>query len=225
MFTKYKTLFVSFIIVILCINNVYSQEENEENKQTGNKDVYRKLAFFDLRGTNAIDAAVGTSLINNDYPEPEFGAFFRIGYKHHLTDHLNVNLTFNKYSIVFSDAFNEGYMSFDLNLEYMVSPYSNFSPFVFGGFGYNAANYFETTQTKIQGGIGIEYVVVEGLGVKLMAEYNQAFSNELEGLIVPGKDESFLRVGLGVNIYFGGEKRKEQLLKNIETIINSNLIK
>jgi curli production assembly/transport component CsgG len=62
------------------------------------------------------------------------------------------------------------------------------------------------------------------LGIKLYGDYNYVLSNEMEGLIMPDNDESILRVGLGLNFYFGGNKRKEQILKNIETVINSNLI-
>lgn len=220
MINKNKSILLTILITIFISVFANAQEENSEL----NKELYKQVEFFDIRGTNAIDVAVGTSLINGDYSKPEPEYYFRIGYKHHFTSHLNVNFTFNKYNIAFDDVYHQGYMSFDLNLEYMVSPYNTFSPFVYAGYGYNASNAFETTQAKVQIGAGLEYVVVEGVGVKLFGEYNSVFSNELKGLIIPNKDESFLRIGLGVNLYFGGNKRKEKLLKNIETIINSNLI-
>ena len=212
------------LIVFLAIFSQIGYAQ-EEKKPQDNKSLYQKLAFYDLRGTSAVDAGFGTSLITSDYPEPEFELYFRIGLKQHITEHLNIGLTYNKYNLAFNDTFNEGFMSFDLNLECLVLPYDEFSPFIFGGYGYNASNDFENTQTKLQAGIGVEYIVADGVGVKLFGDYNYTLSNEMEGLIVPDNDESFIRVAIGLNVYFGGKKKRERLMENMETVINSNLIK
>ena len=138
------------------------------------------MSFFDYRGTNAIDIAIGTSIMNGDLPDPEFESYFKIGYKRHITNYLNINLTYNKYNLAFKDVYNEGFMSFDLNLELLFSPYKAFSPFISAGYGYNAANYFETTSDKVQAAAGFEFIVVDGVGLKLFGEYNYSFSDELE---------------------------------------------
>ncbi|APY09689.1 Curli production assembly/transport component CsgG [Winogradskyella sp. J14-2] len=197
--------------------------QNNTTKQN-NKNLYKELDFLQLRGTHAADAGIGTSMILGDYPDSELDIFFRIGYKYHILSNLNVNLSFNKYNIALSDTMNEGFMSFDLNLEYLLSPCSEVSPFIFGGYGYNASNSFEETHTKVQVGLGIEYMIIDGLGIKLFGDFNYVLSNEMEGLIQPDNDESIVRVGLGLNFYFGGNKRKKQILENIDTVINSNLI-
>ena len=36
---------------------------------------------------------------------------------------------------------------------------------------------------------------------------------------------SFLRLGLGLNLYFGGQKAKDKLLEDVDTVIKSNTIK
>ncbi|WP_299362685.1 Curli production assembly/transport component CsgG [Winogradskyella sp.] len=212
------------LIVILTIFSQIGYAQDEKDLQD-NKSLYQKLGFYDLRGTSAVDTGFGTSLITSDYPEPEFDFYFRIGFKQYITEYLNVGLTYNKYNLAFNDTFNEGYMSFDLNLECLILPYDEFSPFIFGGYGYNASNDFENTQTKLQVGVGLEYIVVDGVGVKLFGDYNYTLSNELEGLIAPNTDESFIRVAFGINVYFGGNKKRERLLENVKTVINSNLIK
>lgn len=222
-----KNQFLTIIFIFLSLNFVKAQEEKpqEDKTQKSNRALYRELDFLELRGTHVADAVVGTSMILGDYPDSVLDIFFRIGYKYHIISNLNVNLSFNKYNIALDEITNLGFMSFDLNLEYLVNPYSEFSPFVFGGYGYNASNSFEETHTKVQFGLGLEYIIMDGFGVKLFGDYNFVLSNEMEGLIIPDQDESFLRVGLGINLYFGGNKRKEQILKNIDTVINSNLIK
>jgi curli production assembly/transport component CsgG len=221
MITKPMCFLLTVVLTIFSLNITNAQDGNSEL----NNKLYKKIEFFNLRGVNAVHAAVGSSVINGDYPEAEFEIYFRIGFKHHFTSNFNINLSYNKYNLAFKDIYNEGFMSFDLNLEYLFTPYDRFTPFVFGGYGYNAANYFEMTSAKAQGGIGVECILIEGLGVKLFGEYNYSFSDELDGLVFGDSDDTFWRIALGVNIYFGGKKRKERLLNSIETIINSNLIK
>lgn len=221
---KNKFLTIIFIFLNLCFVSAQEEEIQSNQTQQSNKSLYRELDFLQLRGTHVVDGVVGTSMILGDYPDSELDIFFRLGYKYHILSNLNVNLSFNKYNIALSDTINEGFMSFDLNLEYLISPYNELSPFIFGGYGYNASSSFEETHTKVQFGLGLEYMVMDKLGIKLYGDYNYVLSNEMEGLIMPDNDESILRVGLGLNFYFGGNKRKEQILKNIETVINSNLI-
>jgi hypothetical protein len=220
MTSKFKYLVTGVLLAVFSLNAIYAQE----TKSKDNKKMFDRLTFFDLRGTNAIDAAIGTSVINGDYLDPEFAVYFKIGYKRHITNHLNINLTYNKYNIAYKDLFNEGFMSFDLNLEFLFSPYSEFSPFIQVGYGYNAANYFENTSTKAQGTFGIEYILMDALGVKLFGEYNYMFSDELDGLIAGESDDVLYRIGFGVNLYFGGNKRKQKLLSKLNTVIQSNLV-
>jgi curli production assembly/transport component CsgG len=221
MITKSKHLIIGVFLSVLSICNICAQEQDYEK----NKKRHSKLAFFDLRGTNAIDVAIGTTFIDGDLPDPEFEIYFRIGYKRQITNHLSLNLTYNKYNLAFKDIYNEGYMSFDANFEFLFSPYKVFSPFIHAGYGYNASNYFESTSTKVQGALGFECIIMDGVGLKLFGEYNYAFSDELDGLIEGETDDAFIRVGFGVNLYFGGNKRKQKLLSQIDTVIQSNLVK
>ncbi|WP_246431464.1 Curli production assembly/transport component CsgG [Winogradskyella flava] len=221
MIIKSRYFFLTIVLTVFSLSALYAQDIKSAEK---NKKLYSRLAFFELRGTNAIDAAIGSSITNGDLAESEFEAYFRIGYKRHITSHLNLNFTYNKYSVVFKDVYSEGFMSFDMNLELLISPYKRFTPYLFAGGGYNAANYFENTSTKVQGGLGFECIVTEGFGIKLFGEYNYFFSDELDGLIAGESDDAVWRMGLGINLYFGGSKKREKRLKEIETVINNNLI-
>ncbi len=115
MITKSIHLTIGVLLVVFSLNFICAQETNSED----NKKRFNRLAFFDYRGTNAIDVAIGMSIINGDIPNPEFGIYFKIGYQRHLTDYL----TYNKYNVAFKDVSNEGFMSLGLNLEYLFSPY------------------------------------------------------------------------------------------------------
>lgn len=223
MITKYKHVFLLVLFSVFALSFVNAQEQIEDNSQDNEK-LYEKLEFYDLRGTNAIDAAVGGSLLSGDFPKPELEIYLRIGYKRFITQHLGISFTYNKYNLAFDDMFNEGFMSFDLNLEYLMSPYNSISPFIYAGYGYNAANYFENRGAKAQGGLGIEIIVAEKIGVKLFGEYNYVIFNETNTILLE-ENISLFRLGIGVNLYFGGKKKKEGLLEKLDTVIKSNSIK
>lgn len=183
-----------------------------------------KISKFgnELRGKNALSLGVGTSIMNGDLANPIFEIYSHIGYKRFLGSAVAINFGYHKFNLGFEDVFNEGFMSFDLNLEWYISPHKTFTPFVFGGAGYHAANYFETSETKIQGGAGFEYLMTERIGLKLFADYNYMFTDELEGLVFGESDDAYWRVALGLNIYFGKYLKPKDVNDKIPTIIKSN---
>lgn len=224
MITKYKYVFLIVVLTVFGLSFVNAQEQKEKGEKDNEK-LYRQLEFYNLRGTNSVDMAAGASLITGDFPQPEVDIYFRIGYKRFITEQVGISLTFNRYNLAFNDTFYQGFMSFDLNLEYLISPYSNFSPFIFGGYGYNADNDFETTGAKVQVGLGIEFVPLDKVGVRIFGEYNYVMSNETNPIIMEETNISFFRAGIGVNLYFGGGKKKEKILDEVDTVIKSNYIK
>ncbi|MFL0352148.1 Curli production assembly/transport component CsgG [Xanthomarina sp. GH4-25] len=183
-----------------------------------------KLGFNTLRGDNVVDMAFGTAVPNGDYSNPMFEIYMHFGYKRYVVPHLNINFSYNKFNIAFKDAFNEGYMSFDVNLEGTIFPDKKFTPYVFVGGGVNASNYFEQSEAKAQGGLGVEYLISDKIGIKLFSDYNLLFSDELDGRIYGNSDDVYWRMALGLNYYFGGSKRKVKTDRNEPTIINSNPI-
>ena len=212
----------TFILVVIALCNFSSFSQEATAAEIDN--FYKKTFFYESRGTNVIELGVGASNSNGDLPDPVFEIASRIGYKRYIFPHLNIGLTYNKFNLAFKDGYNEGFMSFDLNIEYLISPYHKSSPFLFAGGGYNASNYFLQTATKFQGGGGIEIMVAERFGLKIMADYNYVLSDELDGKVFGASDDTYWRILFGVNLYFGGKNKKERALKGLPTIINSNPI-
>lgn len=184
----------------------------------------KKTEFYEIRGTNVLDYGTGTSVIHGEFADPIFSGYFHASYKRYLFPHLNVNIGYNKFNLAYEDIYNERFTSFDLNLESTLYPHYKFSPFIFVGVGYNASNHFKETDFKFQGGCGIEYMVTQGIGLKLYGDYNYVVNDKLLGLISGVGDYAYFRIGFGFNFYFGGDAKKLKILKDQPTIIKSNPI-
>ncbi|WP_460218388.1 Curli production assembly/transport component CsgG [Psychroserpens sp. MEBiC05023] len=206
--------FILLIVLITFSFHVFAQEQGFIPKpETG---------FYDLRGTNALDVALGTSVINGDYADPMFEIYSHFGYKRHLTPHLALDFGYHKFNLAFIDIYNEGFMSFDLNAEVLLLPHKPFSPYIFGGAGFNASNHFKQSASKIQGGVGLECVVSNQFAVKIYSDYNYVSSDTLDGLEAGASDDTYFRIAFGLNFYFGGAQKKAKLLKDHSTVIEKN---
>ncbi|MGJ8592859.1 MAG: Curli production assembly/transport component CsgG [Aquaticitalea sp.] len=212
---SYKNIL--FFLIVMIHLGLFAQNTTDSLITT-------KTKFYQLRGNNTVDFGVGTSVMNGDHVDPEFEIYFHVGYKRYLSPYLNVNFSYNKFNLAYVDVFNEGFMSFDLNLESTLVPHSKFSPFLFAGGGYNASNYFDQTAIKFQGGGGIEYIVSDGIGLKFYTNYNHVMSDELDGLIAGASDDTYWRIGFGLNYYFRGRDTKHKIGRGEKSIIESNQI-
>lgn len=174
---------------------------------------------YKRRANDVVNASLGGTMINADYVNPKLEFNSRIAYKRYFSSNFNFNFNFNKFNLANKDLFNEGFMSYDANIEYTILPYDRLTPFVFGGVGSNVSNYFEKLDPKIQTGAGIEYMASDRLGVSLYGEYNLVFSDEVDDVISGNRDDMYYRFGLGVNIYLGKinsrtDKKRELNRKN-----------
>ena len=163
------------------------------------------------RGKNAFTGALGASLINGDLPNPELEFNSRVGFKHFISPYVNLGFVYNKFNVANKNLLNEGFMSFDINLEYALLPYDKVSPFVFGGAGVNAANYFVKVDPKLQVGIGLEYLVSDRFGLYVYGEQNYVFKDDIDGVVAGKQNDLFYRFGIGFNYYFtNSNKTKNQ---------------
>jgi curli production assembly/transport component CsgG len=216
MIAQHKCFKILMIVISLVGYQSFAQEEIDVPEF--------KTEFYDLRGTNAFDVALGTSVINGDFSDPQFEIYSHFGYKRHLTPHLALDFGYHKFNLAYIDQYNEGFMSFDLNIELLLIPHQRFSPFVFIGAGYNASNHFKQTASKIQGGVGLECIVANQFALKLYTDYNYVASDTLDALEAGASDDTYFRIAFGVNFYFGGSEVKAKRVKAHATEIETNSI-
>lgn len=218
MIAKPMQYLLSITVICLTIFQSFAQEQVVEKPKKPN------TKFYDLRGANAFDIALGTSVINGDFQDPMFEIYSHVGYKRHLTPYLAIDFGYHKFNLAYIDIYNEGFMSFDLNAEVLLLPHQPFSPYIFAGAGYNASNHFKETATKVQGGLGLEYIVTPKFALKIYSDYNYVSSDILDGLEAGASDDTYFRIAFGANFYFGGTNKKDKILEDYSTEIEENSI-
>ncbi|MBJ6369590.1 CsgG/HfaB family protein [Snuella sedimenti] len=171
-----------------------------EKENAGLTKLYDRL-YKEKRSKNAFELAVGASFMNGDFPNPQPEFMGKAGYKRYFSPYFNIGASYSKFNLENKGLFNEGFMSFDVNAECNILPFDDMTPFVYGGFGVNAANYFTSVDPKLQCGLGIEYLVSKNVGVKVFGEQNMVFSDNVDGIINGKRDDFYYRFGVGVNIY------------------------
>lgn len=96
------------------------------------------------------------------------------------------------------------FVSVDTNIGYDILPYDNFSPFVYAGVGAVSDNKkLENINFKFQFGGGLEYLPVKNLGIKIFAEHNMLFTDDIDGLVQGKWNDYYYKLGLGLNFYIG----------------------
>ena len=192
------------------LNDTQKQEllthYNLEKEEALSTDIHQRF-LKPRRGVNVVTGALCATLINGDLqsPQPEFNS--RVGAKHYFTTYFNLGFTYSKFNLSNKNLLNEGYMSFDL--EYNLLPYDKFTPFIFGGAGVNAANYFKKVDPKIQLGFGVEYLLKDNIGLYAFGQQNYVFSDEIDNVIAGKQNDLFYRFGVGVNIYFTNTNKQK----------------
>lgn len=176
------------------------KKEQEEAQTTALYD--RKLE--DKRGGSAFSIEGGTTIANTDYSNSLKKMGGAIAFKTYFKKPgLNLNFGLGFFQLENEKAFKNEFLSFDTSLAYDLLPYDNLSPFLYLGVGTISDKNFDNTYFKFLLGGGIEFLPVKNIGIKVFAEQNMLFSDNLEGLKQGKWNDFYWRIGLGVNFYFG----------------------
>ncbi|NOR28657.1 MAG: hypothetical protein GQ540_09045 [Lutibacter sp.] len=180
------------------------REKYKKEKEEADSTVLLDRKLEDRRGKSAISITAGSSHISGDYSNPKGKLGTSIAYKFQFKKPaLNLNVGFGYFQLENEGAFKEDLMSFDVNLEYNFLPYDNVSPFMYGGIGTVSDLDIASPQVKFQYGLGVEYLPVNNIGIKLFGEQNMLTNDKLDGLIQGKRDDFYWRIGVGVNFYMG----------------------
>ena len=176
----------------------------EKEKEEANSIALLDRKMEDRRGRSAISLYGGSANIAGDYSNSKGrlsgGMEYKLFFK---KPGLNLNFGVGYFQLENEQAFKEDFASFDLNLEYNILPYENFTPFIYGGIGTISDIEIENPYVKFQYGVGIEFLPVNNFGIKIFGEQNLLLTDELDGLVNGKRDDFYWKIGVGLNFYIG----------------------
>lgn len=177
-------------------------EQYDKEKDEANLAQLYNRHLDERRGKFGIEASGGVALMQGDYKNPVPKPMIRGALKYFFSPSLNLSASSNAFQVANKDKMDRGYLSLDLNLECIILPRDIFTPYIFGGTGFEFNNDYENLHSKIQLGAGVEYLASDHIGIKLYGEYNMAFSDNVDYIVSGVRDDYYWRFGLGMTYYF-----------------------
>lgn len=164
---------------------------------------------IEKRSKVGIELVGGATYMQGDYPSPVAKPMARGAIKYFFTPHFDLSASANAFWLGNKNSFDKGYASLDLNLEYLILPYDVFTPYVFIGAGTAFDKKFDNNFSKIQYGVGMEYLINDNFGFKFYGEHNAAFSDNVDFVVHGKRDDYFWRFGVGLTYYFHQKIKKK----------------
>ena len=160
------------------------------------------------RGDYAMELGTGFTLMDGDYPSARPMPMVRGALKGFVSPNFCFSGSANAFFLANKDVFRRGLASLDLNLEYLVSPYKDLSPFLFLGTAVSFDIRLQNPALKMQYGGGFEYLFSNSFGVKVYAEQNLNFSDNIDFINAGKRDDFYWRFGVGLTYYFPRSTKK-----------------
>ena len=178
----------------------------EETKTADATQLYGRV-LENRRSKFAIEISGGATLMDGDYQDPLLRPFGRGALKFFITPGFNISASTNVVNLANKNLLDVGYITYDLNLEWLLLPKDCFTPYLYGGGGYAMNKKFENTYGKIQYGLGLEYLASDRIGIKLFAEQNINFSDNVDYITSGTRDDYYYKFGIGLTYYFAKKKK------------------
>jgi len=174
------------------------QKEKKDSEETALFD--RKPDY--TRGKNNVCFSGFGTYVDGDYSNSKVSYGAEITFKL-LPDKTKWNITqsIGFMSLENTKVFVQEYMLLSSNLEYNVLPYDKISPFVYGGGGGIMDANFDKYYLKIQYGGGLEILSFKNVGLKIFAEQNYLFTDQLDLMTRGNKNDSYWKFGVGINMF------------------------
>lgn len=178
----------------------------EETKTADVTSLYGRV-LENRRSKFAIEISGGATLMDGDYQDPLLRPFGRGALKYFITPSINFSASTNVVNLANKNLLDVGYITYDLNLEWILLPKDRFTPYLYGGGGYAMNKKFENTYGKVQFGAGLEYLASDRIGIKLFAEQNINFSDNVDYKVAGTRDDYYYKFGVGLTYYFAKKKK------------------
>ena len=177
------------------------KKENETNNQRllGNKveNAVRKSNFitFNLEGQQ----------INGDYKNAANTIGSKVGIGFFLNRNINLEASFNTVKIKNAGIIDRNYFGPEFNIQYLFLPQFKFTPFVYGGIGVLLSDYDPFFKANLGG--GFDFLLSNSLSARTYFQYDFGFKDQLDGYVSGKQNDNIMRIGFGINYYFGKQQK------------------
>ncbi|MDT0293152.1 CsgG/HfaB family protein [Mesonia ostreae] len=183
------------------VENYVKEKEEEESIELYNRVLKKRTA------KSILSVSGGASLFDGDYTEKQPGYLARLEYQQKITNNLGFGLTGSVFKLDSGKQFSDMFSDASLNAYFNILPDDDLSPYIYAGGGvvYNIENSTEQktdTFLKMQYGAGLKYYLSQRLGLKLFAEHNISFSDQLDSMVNGKRNDFYYNFGLGLDYYF-----------------------
>ncbi|MFH7002403.1 CsgG/HfaB family protein [Flavobacterium bizetiae] len=178
----------------------------EETKTADVTGLYDRV-LENRRSKFAIELSGGATLMDGDYRDPLLRPFGRGALKWMISPSFMLSASTNVVNLANKNLLDVGYITYDLNMEWIILPKDRLTPFLYAGGGYGMNRKFENAYGKFQYGAGLEYMASDRIGIKLFAEQNINFSDNLDYIVAGTRDDYYYKFGLGLTYYFAKKKK------------------
>jgi curli production assembly/transport component CsgG len=184
------------------VDRAIASYENEKEASLETSLFEREL--INRRGKHAISVAPFASYFDGDYANSNIDFGGQVGFKHYFMDsNFNVGLSAGIVTLSNEKIFTKDFLISDLNLEYILLSKDKVTPFLYGGGGGLIDDDFSKFEFKLQYGVGLEYIPIKNLGVRLFVEQNMLFTDDIDLKIYGNLDDSYWRYGVGLTYFVG----------------------
>lgn len=181
--------------------NEYNQEIVESNKRVAGKGNWDK----NRRSTFALGGSLTLNSLRGDYPDivKELGATG--SFKYLFSDYFNLSLSYGYQNLGSPKYFKSQFTSAEADLEYLMLPFNNFTPYFSAGIGSikDIKTDNKKLQFKTQVGAGLELLVAKNVGIRGFAKYHMGFNDDWDNMVSGKRDDHFLQYGIGLQVYLG----------------------
>ena len=187
------------------VNDYLNEKKLDESTQLYERLIQKK----EFR--NSLSFIGGMGIIDGDYANKEWDLFGSLQYQKQINEYISLGVTGTIFEINNEPQFRDTFVSADLNATIDILPRDNLSPFLYAGPGVvlgvsnrNTGNIYY----KMQYGGGVEYNFTPKWGVKVFAEHNILFGDDIDQQVQGTRDDFYFNFGLGLNYYFNMNGRK-----------------
>lgn len=182
--------------------NYVKKAYKKEKQETNNTLLYDRKQEK-RRDRFAVGFGGGLSKISGDYNNATYRLGYNIKWKYMLdNDKFNIWVLLGGLELENRGVYRESFFTSAFNLEYIILPNDRFSPYIYTGFGSIARSNLSQGFLKLQGGVGLEYLISKKVGLFINGEIDMLFSDDLDRQIIGERNDMVFNFGAGLNIYF-----------------------